>query len=91
MKKENWSLKHSLSPSLIIVLLSQVFTGDKQIKKLHERGLRLLNDDYNSTIKTLLAKDNTFSNHHQNIHCLLVETFKVVHGGTKNEILKKWG
>ena len=77
-----------MSPSLIIVFLSQVFTGDKQIKKLNERALRLLHNDYNSTIKTLLAEDNTFSNHHQNIHCLLVETFKVVHGVTKNEILK---
>ena len=82
---------HSLSPSLIIVPLSEVFTADKQIKKNHERALRNLYDDYNSTIETLREKDNTFLNHHQNDHFLLVETFKVIHGVTENEILKIYG
>ena len=91
MKKENWSLKHSSSPSLIIVPFSECFTADKKTKKLHERVLKLVYYDDNSTIETLLEKDNIFSIDHQNIHCLLAEIFKVVHGVTENKILKICG
>ena len=59
-----------------------------KINKLHERALGSIYDDYNSTLETLIEKDNTFSIHHQNIHCLLAVFYKVVHGWTENEILK---
>lgn len=59
-----------------------------KINKLHERALGSVYDDYNSTLETLTEKDNAFSIPHQNIHCLLVVIYKVVHGWTENEILK---
>ena len=53
--------------------------------------LKLVYYDDNSTIETLLEKDNIFSIDHQNIHCLLAEIFKVVHGVHENKILKICG
>ena len=38
-----------------------------KIKELHERGLRIVFDDYESTLDQLLEKDLIFSIHHQNI------------------------
>ena len=38
-----------------------------KIKELHERGLRIVFDDYESTLDQLLEKDHIFSIHHQNI------------------------
>ena len=74
-----------MSPSL------NVSQQTKKTKKLHERVLKLVYYDDNSTIETLLEKDNIFSIDHQNIHCLLAEIFKVVHGVTENKILKICG
>ena len=45
------------------------------INHLHERSLRIVYKDNNSTFKELLQKDNSFTVHHKNIGYL--ELFKV--------------
>ena len=47
-------------------------TNDKR-NSLDERALRLVYDDYVSTFKELLEKDNSFTVHHYNIQTLCIE------------------
>ena len=44
---------------------------------LHERALRLVYCDYESTFEDLLKKDKSLTFHHKNIHQLAIEMFKV--------------
>ena len=44
---------------------------------IHERSLRIVYRDYNSSFKDLLQKDNSVCIHHRNIQSLAVELFKV--------------
>ena len=48
-----------------------------KINKLHGRALRIVYNDYELSFEQLLEKDKSFSIHHQNIHRLLVEIYKV--------------
>ena len=52
-------------------------TVNNKINKLHERALRLVYDDYVSTFKELLEKDNSFNIHRYNIQTLCIELYKV--------------
>ena len=52
-------------------------TANNKINKLHERALRLVCDDYVSTFKELLEKDNSFNIHRYNIQTLCIELYKV--------------
>ena len=52
-------------------------TANNKINKLHERALRLVYDDYVSTFKELLEKDNSFNIHRYNIQTLCIELYKV--------------
>ena len=47
-------------------------TANNKINKLHERALRLVYDDYVSTFKELLEKDNSFNIHRYNIQTLCI-------------------
>ena len=49
---------------------------NEKINRLHERSLRIVYNDYTATFEELLAKDGSFSIHHQNIQTLLVEIYK---------------
>ena len=51
-------------------------TANNKINKLHERALRLVYDDYVSTFKELLEKDNSFNIHRYNIQTLCIELYK---------------
>ena len=55
-------------------------TTNNKINKLHERALRLVYDDYVSTIEKLLEKDNSFTVHHYNTQALCIELYKVFSG-----------
>ena len=53
---------------------------NNKINRLHERCLRIIYNDKRSSFEELLVKDNSFSVHHNNIHTLAIEMYKVVNG-----------
>ena len=50
-----------------------------KINRLHERALRLVYNDFQSTFEELLDIDKSFSIHHQNIQTLVIEIYKFLH------------
>ena len=48
-----------------------------RIDRLHERGLRIVYEDYTSTFDGLLKRDGSVRIHHKNIQLVAVEMFKV--------------
>ena len=50
---------------------------NRKINHIHERVLRLVYDDYTSSFKDLLQKDGSVSVHHQNIHSVAIEMYKI--------------
>ena len=50
---------------------------NRKINHIHERSLRIVYRDYNSSFKDLLKKDNSVCIHHRNIQSLAVELFRV--------------
>ena len=46
--------------------------SNKKINRLHERALRLVYDDYSSSLETLLERDSSFTIHQQNIQSMLI-------------------
>ena len=53
-------------------------TSNNKINKLHERALRVVYNDYESSFEDLLGKDGSFKIHHQNIQRLAIEIYKVI-------------
>ena len=53
---------------------------NNKINRLHERCLRIIYNDKRSTFKELSAKDNSVSVHHNSIHAVAIEMYKVVNG-----------
>ena len=49
---------------------------NNKINKLHERALRLVYNDYESSFDILFNKNKSFSIHHQNIQKLMIEVYK---------------
>ena len=52
---------------------------DNKINRIHERALRLVYRDYESSFKDLLIKDNSIPFHYRNIHQVAIEMFKTIH------------
>ena len=55
-------------------------SNNNKTKHLHERCLRLIYNDKQSSYEELLIKDGTVSIHHRNIQTLATEMFKVKNG-----------
>ena len=55
-------------------------TLDSKINKLHERALRLVYDDRQSTFEELLNINKSVTIHHRNVQVLATELYKVHHG-----------
>lgn len=53
--------------------------SNSKINRLHERALRIVYNDYESSFQSLLEKDSSFSIHHQNIQRLSLEIYKAIH------------
>ena len=53
-------------------------TLNNRINRLHERALRTVYDDYESSFQTLLDKDCSYIIHHQNIQRLAIEIYKMI-------------
>ena len=51
--------------------------SNDKINRLHERSLRTVNNNFESSYQELLSKCNSFSFHDQNIHRLAIEIYKV--------------
>ena len=67
-------------------------TLNNKINKLHERALRLVYDDRQSTFEELLNIDKSVTIHHRNLQVLATELYKVHHGlvpELMNDIFKK--
>ena len=52
---------------------------NRKINHIHERALRLVYDDYESSFQELLTKDNTVTIHHRNIQYVAIEMYKIIH------------
>ena len=52
-------------------------TSNNMINRLHERSLRIVNDDENSDFKSLLEMNNEVSIHHRNLQVLMTELYKI--------------
>ena len=54
-------------------------TMNKKINHIHERALRIVYRDYESSFEHLLEKDKSLTFHKRNIHQVAIEMFKVKH------------
>ena len=52
-------------------------TLNNKINHLHERAIRLVYKDHNSTFSELLCKDNTLNIHQRNLQKLAIEMYKI--------------
>ena len=57
-------------------------TLNNKLNKLHERALRLVYDDRQSTYEELLNIGKSVTIHHRNLQVLATELYKVHHGLT---------
>ena len=62
---------------LIWMLHSRVLNG--KINSIHERALRTVYSDYNSSFNELLYKDGSFTIHQRNVQSLAIEIYKYLH------------
>ena len=53
---------------------------NNKTNRLHAPCLRVIQNDKRSNFKELLAKDNSASVQHNNIHALAIEIYKVASG-----------
>ena len=63
---------------LIWMLRSRALNN--KINHIHERALRTVYSDYNSSFYELLDKDDTFKIHQKNVQNLSIEVYKYLHG-----------
>ena len=55
-------------------------TLNNKINCIHERALRTVYSDYNSSFNELLDKDGSFTIHQRNVQSLAIEIYKYLHG-----------
>ena len=53
-------------------------TLNNKINRIHERALRNVYSDYNSSFNKLLDKDGSFTIHQRNVQSLATETYKYI-------------
>ena len=61
---------------------------NNKVNHIHERALRIVYQDFQSSFSALLVKDNSFTIHQKNLQLLAIETFKVKMN-TSLEIMNK--
>ena len=67
---------------------------NNKIIRLHELCLRIIYNDKHSNFKELLNKDNSVSIHHNNVHALAIEMYKITNSMSPeimNEVFKLKG
>ena len=63
-----------------LVWMCHNLTNNNKVNRLHERCLRLIYNDKNSSCEDLLEKGRSASIHHKNLRTFAVEFFKVFKG-----------
>ena len=63
-------------------------TLNNKINRIHERALRIVYNDANSSFNELLIKNRSFTIHERNIQTLATEVFKIING-LSPEIMKE--
>ena len=66
-------------------------TLNNKISRIHERALRTVYSDYNSSFNELLDKDGSFTIHQKKVQSLAIEIYKYLHGlspAILNEVFK---
>ena len=53
---------------------------NERINHIHERALRIVYKDFNSSFQELLIEDNALNIHHRNLQKLVTEIFRVKNG-----------
>ena len=53
---------------------------NERINHIHERALRIVYKDFNSSFQELLTENNSLNIHHRNLQKLVTEIFKVKNG-----------
>ena len=53
---------------------------NERINHIHERALRIVYKDFNSSFQELIIQDNSLNIHHKNLQKLVTEIFKVKDG-----------
>ena len=61
---------------------------NNRINHIHQRALRIIYQDYNSSLKELLRKDSSLTIHQRNLNLLVTEMFKV-NIGCASDIMKE--
>ena len=64
-------------PSAPVVSMFHSRKQNHHINRIHERALRAVYKDYNSSFDELLEKDNSFKIHDRNLQKLVTEIFEV--------------
>ena len=54
-------------------------THNNKINRIHERALKTVYFDYNSSFNELLDKDGSFTIHQKNVQSLAIEIYKYLH------------
>ena len=55
-------------------------TLNNKINRIHDRALRIVYSDYNSSFNKLRDKDGSFTIHQKNVQSLAIEVYKYLHG-----------
>ena len=66
-------------------------TPNNKINRIHERALRTVYSDYNSSFNKLIDKDGSFTINQRNVQSLAIEIYKYLHGLSPeilNEVFK---
>ena len=61
----------------LLTLMFYIRKANDRINKLHERALRLVYSDHESTYEELLTKDGSFTVHYDNTQTLAIELYKL--------------
>ena len=61
-----------------LVWMFHSIKSNNRINRLHERSLRIVYNDYNSTFEELLMKDNSVSIHHRNLQVFSTLLYKII-------------
>ena len=76
----NTSFITSYLPYCPIVWMFHGRKLNERINHIHERALRIVQKDFNSSFQELLTQDNSLNIHNRNLQKFLIEIFKVKNG-----------